>query len=144
MVYPPPENGANPMLAIISAEDYKAGFETCLKKTSSPSGSHLGHYRTALTSDSICFVYATLISIPFDCGFTLDRWTNALLVMLEKNKGTPSLNKLRVIQLMEADSNMVLRIVFGKSLYIVGRRIIKLYHHYNGALDQIYLQLMPS
>lgn len=114
------------------------------KKTSSPSGSHLGHYRTALTSDSICFVYATLISIPFDCGFTLDRWTNALLVMLEKNKGTPSLNKLRVIQLMEADSNMVLRIVFGKSLYIVGRRIIKLYHHYNGALDQIYLQLMPS
>ena len=86
MVYPPPENGANPMLAIISAEDYKAGFETCLKKTSSPSGSHLGHYRTALTSDSICFVYATLISIPFDCGFTLDRWTNALLVMLEKTK----------------------------------------------------------
>ena len=63
------------------------------KKSSSPSGSNLGHYRAALTSDSICFVYATLISIPFDCGFTLDRWTNALLVMLEKNKGTPSLNK---------------------------------------------------
>ena len=32
MVYPPPENGANPMLAIISAEDYKAGFKTVLKK----------------------------------------------------------------------------------------------------------------
>ena len=32
MVYPPPENGANPILAIISVEDYKAGFKTVLKK----------------------------------------------------------------------------------------------------------------
>jgi hypothetical protein len=33
--------------------------------------------------------------------------------MLEKVMGTPRLNKLRDIQLIEADLNMVLQIVFG-------------------------------
>jgi hypothetical protein len=61
-------------------------------------------------------VYATLISIPFEFDFTLDQWLNALQVMLEKTKGNPRLDKLRVIQLIEADLNMMLRIIFGRRL----------------------------
>lgn len=61
-------------------------------------------------------VYATLISIPFEFDFTLDQWLNALQVMLEKSKGNPRPDKLRVIQLIEADLNMMLRIIFGRRL----------------------------
>ena len=57
------------------------------------------------------------MSTPFEFGFTLlDRWLHALQVMLEKIKGQPRLDKLRVIQLMEADLNMMLRIIFGRRL----------------------------
>ena len=53
------------------------------------------------------------MNLPFKLGFTLQRWTNALQVMLEKVKGTPRLDKLRVVQLLEADLDMSLQIVFG-------------------------------
>ena len=89
----------------IFIEDYKSGFHKVSEKTlSSPSGRPLGHYRAGLTSDSICFVYSTLKTLPFEFGFiALVRWTNALPVMLEKAAGTPRLDKFRVIQLLEAD-----------------------------------------
>ena len=59
---------------------------------------------------------SAVISIPFEFDFTLDQWLNALQVMLEKTKGNPRLDKLRVIQLIEADLNMMLRIIFGRRL----------------------------
>ena len=98
----------------ISVDYFKSGFKTTSEKTSSsPSRRHLGHYRAALSSDHICKVYATLMTVPFKFGFTLQRWSNALQVMLEKVKGTPRLDKLRVVQLLEADLDMSLQIVFG-------------------------------
>ena len=36
--------------------------------------------------------------------------------MLEKIKGTPRIDKLRVIQLMEADLNMMFTVIFGHRL----------------------------
>ena len=36
--------------------------------------------------------------------------------MLEKTKGCVRIDKLRVIQLLEADPNMALRIIFGRRL----------------------------
>ena len=53
-----------------------------------------------------------VLSIPFKHGFTLHWWTSAVQVMLEKTKGCAQVDKLWVIQLMEADLNMVLRIIF--------------------------------
>ena len=117
MAYPQQENRTDTVSAAISLEDYKSGFCKASEKTSSaPSGQHLGHYRAALTSNSLSFVYSTVMSLTFEYGFTLERWTNALQVMLEKVVVTPRLDKLRVIQLIEADLNMVLRIVFGRRL----------------------------
>ena len=37
-------------------------------------------------------------------------------MMLEKTKGCARIDKLRVIQLLEADPNMALRIIFGRRL----------------------------
>ena len=56
------------------------------------------------------------MSTPFEFGFTLDRWLHALQVMLEKIKGQPRLDKLRFIQVMEADLNMMLCIIFGTQI----------------------------
>ena len=61
-------------------------------------------------------MYATVLSIPFKHGFTLHQWTSAVQVMLEKTKGCAQVDKHRVIQLMEADLNMALHIIFGRRL----------------------------
>ena len=61
-------------------------------------------------------MYATIITVPFQHGFTIHRWTSAIQVMIEKNKGCARIDKLRVIQLLEADLNMALRIIFGRRL----------------------------
>ena len=61
-------------------------------------------------------MYAITLSLPFKHGFTLHRWTSAVQVMLEKTKGCARIDKLRVIQLLEADLNMALCIIFGRRL----------------------------
>jgi hypothetical protein len=61
-------------------------------------------------------MYATIISIPFQHGITLHQWTYATQVMLKKTKGCAQIDKLRVIQLVEADLNMALQIIFGRRL----------------------------
>jgi hypothetical protein len=95
---PPNETGKDEVPVDIMVEVFKSDFKTKSKKpSSSPSRRHLGHYCVALSSDPICKVYATLMTLPFKFDFTLQRWTNALQVMLEKVKGTPRLDKLRVI-----------------------------------------------
>ena len=46
----------------------------------------------------------------------LDRWLKVIQVMLCKSAGNYNLDKLRVIQLLEADLNLYLRLVWGKNL----------------------------
>ena len=58
-------------------------------------------------------MYASVIFISFQHGFTLHQWTSAAQMMLEKTKGCAQIDKLRVIQLVEADLNMALQIIFG-------------------------------
>jgi hypothetical protein len=56
------------------------------------------------------------VSLPFELGFGLERWERVFQTMLEKTVGSPQIDKLRVIQTMEADLNMALRIIFGRRL----------------------------
>ena len=46
---------------IMQATRIKTGFG---KKSSSPSGRHIGHYKTILKDDIICMVYSILMSVP--------------------------------------------------------------------------------
>ena len=114
MKFPVGENGSATIKSTLTIDEFKQGFKLVAEKTSSsPSRRHLGHYKASLKDDILCLVYSILMSTPFEFGFTLDRWLHALQVMLEKIKGQPRLDKLRVIQLMEADLNMMLHIIFG-------------------------------
>ena len=57
-----------------------------------------------------------MINIGLLCGIALKIWKNAVNIMIEKGKGSKKLNRIRVIQLMEADLNFCLSTVFGKRM----------------------------
>ena len=111
---PPREDGSNPVDDSISPEDFAAGFKQLSEDlSSSPSGRHLGHCKAILGEPDLCAMYTTIITVPFQHGFTIHRWTSAIQVMIEKNKECAKIDKLRVIQLLEVDLNMALQIIFG-------------------------------
>jgi hypothetical protein len=61
-------------------------------------------------------MYTTMMDLPMKHKFSPLRWQNAIQVLLEKDKGRPNIERLRTIQLVEADLNMVLRIIYGRRL----------------------------
>ena len=56
------------------------------------------------------------MELPLKYGFAPTRWAKALQTMLPKDPGMPKVERLRVIQLFEADYNFVLRIIWGRRL----------------------------
>ena len=117
MCFPSGEDGSDPVSDLISSEDLSDGFKMLSEDlSSSPSGRHIGHYKAALGDPDICTMHATVLSIPFKHGFTLHWWTSAVQVMLEKTKGCAQVDKLWVIQILELDTTMALRIIFGQQL----------------------------
>jgi hypothetical protein len=117
MTFATGEDGIDTLDSTISAIDFLSGFKTISEKlTSSPSGRHYGHYKAVLQDPELCEMYATIMSVPFELWFGLQRWEQVYQTMLEKVKGVPRIDKLRVIQIIEADLNMSLRIIFGRRL----------------------------
>jgi hypothetical protein len=57
-----------------------------------------------------------MMSIPLAEGFCPERWRQAIDIMLEKIPGVHIINKLRIIQLLEADLNQVLRSEFAQNI----------------------------
>jgi hypothetical protein len=57
-----------------------------------------------------------MMSTPLAEGFCPQRWRQAIDIMLEKIPGVPRINKLRIIQLLEADLNQVLRSAFAQNI----------------------------
>ena len=57
-----------------------------------------------------------MLNIGFSTGVALERWKRTVSVMLEKDKGSPKLHRLRIIQLFKADYNFLLGLVFGHRL----------------------------
>jgi hypothetical protein len=67
-------------------------------------------------ADAQAEVHAALVSIPLLTGYCPERWKHLIDVMLEKIPGVARSNKLRIIQLLEADLNQVLRIAFARNI----------------------------
>jgi hypothetical protein len=118
--------------ATITLEEFRKGFRKWREATStSPSGRHLGHYKTLLAadgndtkydeehqnpSDAIMAVYYHIAMAAITAGHTLDRWCRTTTAMIEKIPGQPRITKLRVIHLYEADYNLFLKIVWARKL----------------------------
>jgi predicted transcriptional regulator len=57
-----------------------------------------------------------IADLLLDAGFCPSRWKRAGDVMLETIPGVSRSDKLRIIQLLEADLNQVLRIAFARNI----------------------------
>jgi hypothetical protein len=67
-------------------------------------------------ADTLAKIHAAMAIIPLETGFCPEKWRHAVDIMLEKISGIARTNKLRIIQLLEADSNQVLRAVFARNI----------------------------
>jgi hypothetical protein len=100
-----------------SVDDFTQGFKKVHERiSSSASGRHMGHYKAALHNKQLSQMYATMINLPMRHQFVPKRWCTTIQVLIEKDKGRPKIDRLRTIQLVEADFNMVLKVIFGRRL----------------------------
>jgi hypothetical protein len=86
------------------------------KKATSASGRHLGHYKAILDSPSLTSLLCNTLTLPWKHGICLSRWQKVIDVMLAKEEGLCRLHKLRIIQLIEADFNQCLLMLFTKPI----------------------------
>lgn len=76
----------------------------------------MGHYRVAAQNDDLSYLLATMVNIGIRCGLAMERWKHSMNIMVEKDKGSPKIHQLRIIQLLEADFNFALHVLFGKRM----------------------------
>jgi hypothetical protein len=102
----------------ITETDYIKCFKSMKEsKASSPSGRHVGHYIVAAKAEdpTLRQIYCHIAATAFIMSLPLPRWEQCLQVMLDKGKGH-RIDKLRIIQLVEADLNFVLKLIWGHRL----------------------------
>jgi hypothetical protein len=100
---------------IITLEDFKHFWKKVIEFTSSSmSGVHYGHYKAAIQDPQSTNVLALQLRIIARSGIPPESWSVGLQVMLEKIAGVCLVEKLRAIQLYEADFNCYNQFIFGR------------------------------
>jgi len=98
-------------------EDFKQFWTKVNEFTSSSlSGVHYGHYKAAIQDPQSTNVLALQLTVITRSGIPPESWSVGLQVMLGKVAGVCLVEKLRAIQLYEADSTATI------SSFSVGRR----------------------
>ena len=106
-----------PVDPVISVKAFVKTIKAWKETTStSPSGRHLGHYRTAILDPRVARLHTDMLNIPIASGFAPDRWLLSVTPLIEKDEGLPYLTRLRVIHLFEADYNLFLKLVYGRRM----------------------------
>jgi hypothetical protein len=107
----------------VTEADFKSSFKCVPEKTASSfSGRGVHHYNVCAEgsddglADIQSSLHAVMMAVPLATGLCPERWKKAIDVMLEKISGVVRSNKLRVIQLLEADPNQVLSIAFARNI----------------------------
>ncbi len=83
--------------------------------SSSMSGIHYGHYKAAIQDELILEVLALQLTVVVRSGIPPENWSVGLQVMLEKIAGVCLVDKLRAIQLYEANFNCYNQFIFGRN-----------------------------
>jgi hypothetical protein len=95
---------------LLTLENFTSTIRKWKEATStSPSGKHLGHYKSLLSLDSqinqyteeipgpsILKVLSDVASSAFNTGITMPQWTKVTTCMIEKIPGTPRIKKLYI------------------------------------------------
>lgn len=100
---------------VISPDEFRRFWKRVGEFTSSsPSNKHYGHYKAAAQSEMITGVLSKQLTVVARSGVPPDRWPVVLQVMLEKVAGICLVERLRSIQLYEADYNFYNQFIFGQ------------------------------
>ena len=101
----------------IKTEDFQNYWRKANEKTSSSlSGLHFGHYKSAAENKSISKLHAMFLNITIKTGTIIERWTKGLSVMLEKIKENINVDKLNGILLIITDYNFLSKLLLGVRL----------------------------
>lgn len=86
--------------------------------TTLPSDRHLalGHYKANIQDPVLLKCLHTFLNIAINRGIAIPRWSKATNILIEKDPGTPNINRLRIIHLFEADFNFFLKLQWGHRL----------------------------
>ena len=76
----------------------------------------MGHYKVAARNEMLANVHTIIINIAVATGHVPKRWKVAVDIMAEKDKGSPKIHRLRIIQIIEADLNFCLSTIYGKRM----------------------------
>jgi hypothetical protein len=105
------------------------------KTASSYSGRSVSHYKACADGskdgliNTLAEMHSEMATIPLEMVFCPERWRHAVDIMVEKIPGIARTDKLRIIQLLEAGLNQVLRDAFA-------RNITKLAHTHDGVISE--------
>ena len=103
----------NKQITEVTSQDYQHYGRRIKENTSSsPSGLHHGHDKSAAQCDKLSAFFAFQMTTIIQTGLRPARWGIALQVMLEKIAGVCLVTKLRSIQLYEADYNWFNKFIF--------------------------------
>ena len=100
-----------------------------LTLTTSPSGRHLGHYKSLFTvidrslecddrkelkeiQERIAGCYVAILNYAIRHNYSYKRWKQILNFMIYKEQGNVKINRLRVIHIYEADYNFLIGAVW--------------------------------
>jgi hypothetical protein len=104
---------------VIIPDDFKSDSKCLPENTAlSFSGRGVRHYKSCAEGSNYGLAeiqvefHATMMTVLLDAGFCPEQWKQAVDVMLEKVPGISRSEKLRILKLLEADLNEVLRIAF--------------------------------
>jgi hypothetical protein len=103
--------------ATISPKEFVDTYSRVNERTSSSfSGRHVGHYKAVLENQFLVGIHSSMMSIPYQAGFSWPRWHHVVDVMLEKDPGNPKQHRLSVIALVESDYNQLQRILVARPM----------------------------
>jgi hypothetical protein len=109
-------NGKNNEI-MITPEDFKQFWKKVNKFTSSSmSGVHYGHYKAGIQDPQSTNVLALQLTVIAHSEIPPESWSVGLQVVLEKIAGVCLVEKLRAIQLYEADFNCYNQLIFGRQV----------------------------
>jgi hypothetical protein len=99
---------------MITPEDFKRFWRVAKEFTSLlMSGVHYGHYKAAIQDALSKEILAQQLTVIARSGIPPENWSIGLQVMLEKVAGVCLVEKLRAIQLYEANFNCYNQFIFG-------------------------------